>query len=58
VTRNGGGGCLQEENTYQCHESYIFHLEASRTSQLLLTSATWRSPQSAVWSIGKVFEQK
>ncbi|XP_063544053.1 protein mahjong [Cydia strobilella] len=46
-----------EENTYQVHESYIYHMQASRDGLLLLASATttWR-PLSALWNM-KEFEQ-
>ncbi|PNF26674.1 DDB1- and CUL4-associated factor 1 [Cryptotermes secundus] len=47
-----------EEATYQCHESYVYHLQASRDRSLLLTSSTWRRPLSALWSINKFFEMK
>ncbi|XP_045541107.1 protein mahjong isoform X1 [Papilio machaon] len=46
-----------EENSYQVHESYIYHMQASRDGLLLLASATttWR-PLSALWNM-KEFEQ-
>ncbi|XP_063371283.1 protein mahjong [Cydia amplana] len=46
-----------EEHTYQVHESYIYHMQASRDGLLLLASATttWR-PLSALWNM-KEFEQ-
>ncbi|KDR23940.1 protein mahjong [Zootermopsis nevadensis] len=47
-----------EEATYQCHDSYVYHLQASRDRSLLLTSSTWRRPLSALWSINKFFEMK
>ncbi|PZC70461.1 hypothetical protein B5X24_HaOG216103, partial [Helicoverpa armigera] len=45
-----------EENSYQVHESYIYHMQASRDGLLLLASATtpWR-PLSALWNM-KEFE--
>ncbi|CAB3222495.1 unnamed protein product [Arctia plantaginis] len=45
-----------EENSYQVHESYIYHMQASRDGMLLLASATtpWR-PLSALWNM-KEFE--
>ncbi|XP_037299352.1 protein mahjong isoform X2 [Manduca sexta] len=41
-----------EENSYQVHESYIYHMQASRDGLLLLASATtpWR-PLSALWNM-------
>ncbi|XP_060809334.1 protein mahjong [Amyelois transitella] len=46
-----------EENSYQVHESYISHMQASRDGLLLLASTptTWR-PLSALWNM-KEFEQ-
>ncbi|XP_053623270.1 protein mahjong [Plodia interpunctella] len=46
-----------EENSYQVHESYICHMQASRDGMLLLASTptTWR-PLSALWNM-KEFEQ-
>ncbi|XP_028028300.1 protein mahjong isoform X1 [Bombyx mandarina] len=45
-----------EENSYQVHESYIYHMQTSRDGLLLLASATtpWR-PLSALWNM-KEFE--
>ncbi|XP_075989036.1 lisH and WD40 domain-containing protein mahjong [Anticarsia gemmatalis] len=45
-----------EENSYQVHESYIYHMQPSRDGMLLLASATtpWR-PLSALWNM-KDFE--
>ncbi|XP_012270857.1 DDB1- and CUL4-associated factor 1 isoform X2 [Orussus abietinus] len=47
-----------EEATYQCHESYIYHMECNQKGNLLLTSTAWRSPMSALWSIGTFFDMK
>ncbi|XP_012228889.1 protein mahjong isoform X2 [Linepithema humile] len=47
-----------EEATYQCHESYVYHMECNQRGNLLLTSTTWRSPMSALWDIGAFFEMK
>ncbi|CAG4959101.1 unnamed protein product [Colias eurytheme] len=46
-----------EENSYQVHESYIYHMQASRDGLLLLASSstTWRT-LSALWNM-KEFEQ-
>ncbi|XP_046975211.1 protein mahjong isoform X3 [Vanessa cardui] len=46
-----------EENSYQVHESYIYHMQASRDGCLLLASSTtsWRT-LSALWNM-KEFEQ-
>ncbi|CAG9574319.1 unnamed protein product [Danaus chrysippus] len=46
-----------EENSYQVHESYIYHMQASRDGSLLLASSTtsWRT-LSALWNM-KEFEQ-
>lgn len=47
-----------EESTYTCHESSIYHLQPSRDCQLLLTSSSWRTPYSGLWSLGEFFESK
>ncbi|KAK0076783.1 hypothetical protein PV325_004862 [Microctonus aethiopoides] len=47
-----------EEATYQCHESYINHMECNKKGNLLLTSTVWRRPMSALWSIGTFFDMK
>ncbi|XP_072760257.1 protein mahjong isoform X1 [Anoplolepis gracilipes] len=47
-----------EEATYQCHESYVYHIECNKRGNLLLTSTAWRSPMSALWDIGAFFEMK
>ncbi|XP_045782189.1 protein mahjong isoform X1 [Maniola jurtina] len=46
-----------EENSYQVHESYVYHMQASRDGCLLLASSTtsWRT-LSALWNM-KEFEQ-
>lgn len=40
-----------EEYNYHCHESNITSLKFNREGNLLLTSSSWRSPLSALWSI-------
>lgn len=47
-----------EEATYPCHESYVYHMECNQRGNLLLTSTAWRSPMSALWSIGTFFDMK
>ncbi|XP_070530641.1 protein mahjong isoform X2 [Cardiocondyla obscurior] len=47
-----------EEATYQCHESYVYHMECNQRGNLLLTSTAWRSPMSVLWDIGAFFESK
>ncbi|XP_011866253.1 PREDICTED: protein mahjong [Vollenhovia emeryi] len=47
-----------EEATYQCHETYVYHMECNQRGNLLLTSTAWRSPMSALWDIGAFFEMK
>ncbi|XP_046626908.1 protein mahjong isoform X1 [Neodiprion virginianus] len=47
-----------EEATYQCHESYVSHMECSQKGNLLLTSTTWRRRMSTLWSIGTFFDMK
>ncbi|XP_023669197.2 DDB1- and CUL4-associated factor 1-like isoform X1 [Paramormyrops kingsleyae] len=45
----------QEEASYNCHSSAITHLEPSRDGSLLLTSASWSYPLSALWGMQSVF---
>ncbi|XP_076661247.1 lisH and WD40 domain-containing protein mahjong [Halictus rubicundus] len=47
-----------EEATYPCHESYVYHMECNQRGNLLLCSTVWRSPMSALWSIGTFFDMK
>ncbi|XP_034942278.1 protein mahjong isoform X3 [Chelonus insularis] len=47
-----------EETTYQCHESYVYHIQCNKKGDLLLTSTVWRRPSSALWSIGQSFDMK
>ncbi|XP_017875845.1 protein mahjong [Ceratina calcarata] len=47
-----------EEATYSCHESYICNMECNQRGNLLLTTTPWRSPMSALWSIGTFFDLK
>ncbi|XP_028843043.1 DDB1- and CUL4-associated factor 1 isoform X2 [Denticeps clupeoides] len=48
----------QEEASYSCHGSAITHLEPSRDGSLLLTSASWSYPLSALWGMKSVFIMK
>lgn len=48
----------EEEANYTCHTSAITHLEPSRDGKLLLTSASWGVPHSALWSIDGIFSMK
>uniref|UniRef100_A0A8C9XIT6 DDB1- and CUL4-associated factor 1 n=1 Tax=Sander lucioperca TaxID=283035 RepID=A0A8C9XIT6_SANLU len=48
----------EEEANYTCHTSAITHLEPSRDGKLLLTSASWSVPLSALWSMDGVFSMK
>ncbi|XP_078065491.1 ddb1 and cul4 associated factor 1 [Mustelus asterias] len=48
----------QEEATYACHNSAITHLEPSKDGSLLLTSASWGQPLSALWGMKSVFDMK
>ncbi|KAM9859671.1 DDB1- and CUL4-associated factor 1-like isoform 1-T1 [Aulostomus maculatus] len=48
----------EEAANYTCHTSAITHLEPSRDGRLLLTSASWSVPLSALWSIDGVFSMK
>ncbi|EZA61461.1 Protein VPRBP [Ooceraea biroi] len=44
-----------EEATYQCHESYVYHMECNQRGNLLLTST---ASMSVLWDIGAFFEMK
>uniref|UniRef100_A0A3Q1G538 DDB1- and CUL4-associated factor 1 n=1 Tax=Acanthochromis polyacanthus TaxID=80966 RepID=A0A3Q1G538_9TELE len=48
----------EEEANYTCHTSAITHLQPSRDGKLLLTSASWGVPHSALWSLDGVFSMK
>uniref|UniRef100_A0A3P9BRH5 DDB1- and CUL4-associated factor 1 n=1 Tax=Maylandia zebra TaxID=106582 RepID=A0A3P9BRH5_9CICH len=48
----------EEAANYTCHTSAITHLEPSRDGKLLLTSASWSVPLSALWSMDGVFIKK
>ncbi|KAJ3602361.1 hypothetical protein NHX12_030119 [Muraenolepis orangiensis] len=48
----------EEVASYTCHTSAITHLEPSRDGKLLLTSASWSVPLSALWSMGSAFTLK
>ncbi|XP_061554433.1 DDB1- and CUL4-associated factor 1-like isoform X1 [Phycodurus eques] len=48
----------QEEASYSCHNSAITHLEPSRDGSLILTSASWNYPTSALWGMKSVFIMK
>ncbi|XP_056129384.1 DDB1- and CUL4-associated factor 1-like [Lampris incognitus] len=47
-----------EEANYSCHNTAITHLEPSRDGTLLLTSASWSVPLSALWSMNDVFTMR
>ncbi|XP_026204927.1 DDB1- and CUL4-associated factor 1-like isoform X2 [Anabas testudineus] len=48
----------EEEANYTCHSSAITHLEPSRDGKMVLTSASWSVPLSALWSMDGVFNMK
>ena len=37
---------------------YVYHVEPSRDSRLVITSSSWRSPFSKVWAMGEFFKEK
>uniref|UniRef100_A0A3Q4GMH6 DDB1 and CUL4 associated factor 1 n=1 Tax=Neolamprologus brichardi TaxID=32507 RepID=A0A3Q4GMH6_NEOBR len=45
-----------EAANYTCHTSAITHLEPSRDGKLLLTSASWSVPLSALWSMDGIYD--
>jgi len=50
---NSGG----EEATHQCHDSYVYHIQPSRDNKFVITSSSWRSPYSKLWSNGEFFTE-
>merc|ERR1719219_2414218 len=51
---NSGG----EEATYQCHDSYVYHVQPSKDNKFVITSSSWRTPYSKLWSLGEFFTEK
>lgn len=47
-----------EETTYQCHDSYVYHVQPSRDNRLVITSSSWRTPYSKLWTVSEFFEEK
>lgn len=47
-----------EEIADQCHDSYVYNIQANRRGDLMLTSSTWRRPLSALWGISTMFDLK
>jgi len=47
-----------EETTYQCHDSYVYHVQPSRDGKMLITSSSWRTPYSKLWKVGDFFDEK
>ncbi|VVC46311.1 Hypothetical protein CINCED_3A010795 [Cinara cedri] len=43
----------QEELSFTAHDSYIVNLECSNNQKLLLSSASWRTPLTSLWSINE-----
>lgn len=48
---------LQEDGTYACHDSDIYHVEPNRKVTLLLTSNMWRRPLSCLWRMEGLFDK-
>ncbi|XP_024118657.1 DDB1- and CUL4-associated factor 1 isoform X1 [Oryzias melastigma] len=48
----------EQEAKYTCHATPITHLQPSGDGKLVLTSASWGTPLSALWSSEGVFERK
>uniref|UniRef100_A0A182WD69 Uncharacterized protein n=1 Tax=Anopheles minimus TaxID=112268 RepID=A0A182WD69_9DIPT len=40
-----------EEHSFSCHETSVASIKCSKDGRLLLTSAVWRYPISALWSL-------
>lgn len=47
-----------EEASYSCHTSFVSQIECNKKGDLLLTSNSWRTPLSALWSLGTFFDMK
>ena len=47
-----------QEAVYTCHESQVHHIQPSRDGKFILTSSSWRTPYSTMWSMGEFFESK
>merc|ERR1719422_2956212 len=47
-----------EETTYQCHDSAVCVVLPSRDNKLVITSSSWRTPYSKLWSVGEFFDEK
>jgi hypothetical protein len=47
----------QEEGTYPCHDSEIYHVQYNDKSSMLLTSNIWRRPFSCLWKMEGLFEK-
>lgn len=39
--------------TIPAHDSYIVNMECSNDGRIMLSSASWRSPLTKVWSINE-----
>ena len=40
-----------EEHSYTCHETAVTSTKVSKDGRLLLTTAVWRYPISALWNL-------
>lgn len=47
-----------EEASHPCHDSFINHIQPSRDNKFVITSSSWRSPYSKLWSMGEFFTEK
>ena len=36
----------------------MYHVQPSRDSKLVITSSSWRTPYSKLWSVGNFFDEK
>jgi len=41
----------EEDGTYPCHDSYVYHVQPSRDGRSLITSSSWRTPYSKLHSL-------
>lgn len=47
----------EEMAVYMCHTSPLTHIETSRDGKTLLTSGSWDTPLTVLWSMGDFFDR-
>jgi HIV-1 Vpr-binding protein len=46
-----------EDGTYNCHDSEVYHIQPNTKGNLLLTSSVWRRPLSCLWKMESLFDK-